>query len=28
LIEDDLLRDDPPDPRYDPKTSSPAESLL
>ena len=27
LIEDDLLRDDPPDPNYDPKTTPPPQRL-
>ena len=27
LIEDELLRDDPPDPKYDPKTTPPPQSL-
>ena len=28
LIEDDLLRDDPPDPKYDPKTTPPPQRLM
>jgi alpha-glucosidase len=27
LIEDELLRDDPPDPKYDPKTTPPPQRL-